>query len=294
MGDELLVARDVPLGGTRAIMVRRALPHRRIRTIGAWCFADHYGPVSGTPMFVAPHPHMGLQTVTWLLAGEVEHKDSVGSKVTVKPGDLSLMTSGRGISHSEYSLDAATPMLTGIQFWVALPDSARQMEPTFEFIEGDPSDDPIKVFIGELAGRTSRATVYTPMVGAQITLAAVVAQRLELNPEFEHGVVAASGDIRVDGSLVRHGQMMYLEPGRKQVAIVASEPATAVLIGGEPFDETLVMWWNFVGRSHEDIVTAREEWESGTRFGTVVGDDNPRIPAPPMPNLRLKPRRNLS
>lgn len=243
-------------------------------------------------MFVAPHPHIGLQTVTWLLAGEVEHKDGLGSKVRVRPGDLSLMTAGHGIAHSEYSIAQGSPTLFGIQFWVALPEEARHQAPSFEFIARPEEIDDVHVFIGEFAGRRSQATVHSPMVGAQLSIGGQD-KEWELDPEFEYGVIAAAGDIVVNDVTVESGSMYYLITGHDRLRISGGDDAIAVLIGGVPFEEPLVMWWNFVGRTHEEIVEARAEWEAeNPRFATVIGDTNDRIPAPPMPNLRLKPRSN--
>ncbi|HYU85503.1 MAG TPA: pirin family protein, partial [Kribbellaceae bacterium] len=131
---EVLAPREVPLGGPRAMRVRRTLPQRQRSLIGAWCFLDHYGPDSVEErggMSVAPHPHTGLQTVSWLFSGEIEHRDSAGNHAMVRPGELNLMTAGRGISHSEVSTPETT-ILHGAQLWVALPDSSRFGDPGFE------------------------------------------------------------------------------------------------------------------------------------------------------------------
>ncbi|MGH8970447.1 MAG: pirin family protein, partial [Actinomycetes bacterium] len=160
----VLSPREVPLGGPRAMLVRRTLPHRELRTIGAWCFVDDYGPsdVGGTVgMQVPPHPHTGLQTVTWLLEGEVRHEDSLGSRVLVRPGELSLMTAGRGISHAETSPVRHPPLLRGVQLWVALPDAARHGDPRFAHHPDLPvvedADLRATVIVGTLAGAVSPA-----------------------------------------------------------------------------------------------------------------------------------------
>ena len=198
----VLEAREVPLGGTRAMLVRRTLPHRDLPTVGAWCFADDYGPteLAGSPgMHVPPHPHTGLQTVTWLLEGEVHHQDSVGSDQLVRPGQLSLMTAGRGIAHAETSPADPPPRLRGVQLWVALPESDRHMSPAFEHHPELPvvrtGGLTATLIIGELAGETSPATAYTPLIGADVVLDPDGAGRLPLEPAFEHAVLALSGEV---------------------------------------------------------------------------------------------------
>lgn len=290
-----LLPREVPLGGLRAMKVRRTLPHRDIRTIGAWCFVDDYGPSTRTdpPMDVPPHPHMGLQTVSWLLRGRIHHRDSTGGQGIVVPGELSIMTAGAGISHSEYSEDS--PVLRGVQMWVALPDGARNVAPGFAHhsdlpnITMGPSIEAL-VFVGEFAGVTSPALTYSPLVGVQFTTAAPQEVHLPLRTGFEYGVLALDEPLEVGDETVPPGAMRYLGWGRDSAIVRTSDATTFLLFGGEPLHEELLMWWNFVGRNHEEIVQARLDWEQGTRFGTVVDDDNPSIPAPAMPSSRLRPR----
>ncbi|PZF83918.1 pirin family protein [Jiangella anatolica] len=289
----LLEPRDVPLGGIRAMRVARTLPHREVPTVGAWCFLDQFGP-QRTDMMVLPHPHTGLQTVTWPLRGEIHHRDSVGSDVVVRPGQLNLMTSGPGIAHSEISLGEA-PMLHGLQLWVALPEGA-DARPGFEQHTDLPvyDGDGVRatVVVGELAGATSPATAYSPLLGAQLDVDDTAT--LPLRADFEHAVLVLTGRATVAGTELAPGPLLYLGTGRTELTLQAHDDDTTLfLLGGEPFPDDLVMWWNFVGRSHEDIVAAREEWERPDqhRFGTVAGHDGARIPAPPLPPLRLTPRR---
>ena len=292
----MLEAREVPLGGTRAMLVRRTLPTRTLRTIGPWCFVDHYGPhdVTGGPgMDVPPHPHTGLQTVSWLLAGEVEHRDSVGSHAMIRPGELNLMTSGRGIAHSEVSTPGVTTLL-GVQLWVALPDAHRGQPPHFEQHSQLPTledaGSTTTVLMGELGGKTSPALTYAPMVGAYLRLTGAGQTVLPLEPGFEHGVLLMSGSATLDGVPTKIGDLTYLGGGRSELAVVADRPADLLLIGGAPFEEELLMWWNFVGRSHEEIVADRTDWAAGTRFGNVGGYPGAALAAPPMPTTRLMPR----
>nr|WP_221308941.1 pirin family protein [Nocardiopsis mwathae] len=296
---DVLTSRDVPLGGPRAISVRRTLPQRARTMIGAWCFADHYGPhdTGRGGMVVPPHPHTGLQTVSWLFSGEVEHRDSLGSHAFIRPGELNLMTGGHGIAHSEVSTER-TAVLHGVQLWVALPEGHRTARRDFRHHAPEPvriDGAEIRVFLGSLAGDSSPIRTFTPLLGAQITLDPQAAITLGVDPAFEHGLLVDSGDVRMADTLLRPAELGYLRPGTDTLAITneSSAPARMVLLGGPPFGEEIVMWWNFVGRTHEDIVQAREDWEAASeRFGAVEGYPGDRLPAPALPNATLKPRGN--
>ncbi|MEU5624585.1 pirin family protein [Streptomyces tendae] len=299
-GVEILTAREVPLGGPRAMTVRRTLPQRARTLIGAWCFADHYGPDAVSEsggMNVAPHPHIGLQTVSWLFSGVIEHRDSLGSHAFVRPGEVNLMTGGRGISHSEVSTPDTT-VLHGVQLWVALPAEHRDTAPDFQHHVPAPvalDGGEARVFLGSLAGDTSPVDTFTPLLGAEVTLAPRAAVTLDVDPGFEHGVLVDTGDVRVDGTAVRPAGLAYAAPGRHTLTLTneSSGTARALLLGGPPFDEELVMWWNFVGRTHDEIAAARTDWENESeRFGRVEGYPGDRLPAPVLPNATLSPRRN--
>ncbi|MFF5227375.1 pirin family protein [Dactylosporangium sp. NPDC000521] len=292
---ELLEGRDVPLG--RHSVVRRTLPNKVLRTVGAWCFLDHFGPeeVTGRPgMRVPPHPHIGLQTVTWLFDGEIRHRDSLGSDVLIRPGELNIMTSGRGIAHSEDSPTAKPPLLHGVQLWVALPDGARWQPPRFEHLSDLPVAESagvrMTVAVGSLGGVTSPAVVHSELVGAEVRLAGRTPAEIAMNPAFEHGVAVTDGSVRVEGLDVVPGSLLHLPEGRSSLRLQSEGDARLFLIGGVPLDEDLVMWWNFVARSHEEIVAARDEWQAGSsRFGVVPGGQEP-LPAPALPTTRLLPR----
>nr|BFE35746.1 pirin family protein [Actinomadura rugatobispora] len=299
---EVLTARDVPLGGPRAMRVRRTLPQRARTLIGAWCFADHYGPddvSAGGGMDVAPHPHTGLQTVSWLFGGEIEHRDSMGNHTLVRPGELNLMTGGHGISHSEVSTARAT-ILHGVQLWVALPEEHRHTGRDFQHHVPDPvrlDGGEARVFLGSLAGAASPVRTFTPLLGAEITLEPRAAVTLAVDPGFEHGVLVDAGDVRAAGTLLRPAELGYLGAGAGTLTLAneADTAARMLLLGGPPFNERIVMWWNFIGRSHEDIVEAREAWQNASgRFGAVEGYDGDRLPAPALPNATLSPRGNPS
>ncbi|MCL3836246.1 pirin family protein [Aeromicrobium duanguangcaii] len=290
IADRTLEPRDVPLGGLRGLRVHRTLPSRPLPTIGAWCFVDHFGPTEA-PMEVLPHPHTGLQTVTWPIEGSIRHRDSLGSDVVLRPRELNLMTSGAGVSHSEFSDPG--PM-HGIQLWVALPEHRRHGAADFEHhpalprVSGDGWEG--VVLVGRFAGQESRAAVHTPLVGVELRLEPG-RHEFELDSAFEYGVLAVDGDVTVAGEPVLHRAMRYLAPGRDALVLEVDRPTIVMLLGGEPFEEEIVMWWNFIGRSHDEIVRAREEWEAQeARYGHVEGHDGQIIPAPPMPQVRLTPR----
>ena len=297
---ELLTGKQVPLG--ESTVVRRLLPNLGRRMVGAWCFVDHYGPddIESEPgMQVAPHPHTGLQTVSWLHDGEVQHRDSLGSVATVRPRELGLMTAGRAIAHSEQSPLRHAPLLHGAQLWVALPDAHRRTDPHFDHHPVLPEVTApglhATVILGELDGARSPGRTYSPLVGADLTLAAGASVRLPLDPDFEYAVLAMSGAAEVDGVRVEVGSLLYLGCGRTGLPLRADDSApgaSLMLLGGEPFDEKIVMWWNFVARSGEEIAEAREAWngpDSGP-FGAVSGYPGDRLLAPALPPVPLKPR----
>jgi hypothetical protein len=310
---EVMVPRDVPLGGPRAMRVRRTLPQRHRSLIGAWCFVDHYGPddVADTGgMSVAPHPHTGLQTVSWLFTGEIEHRDSTGAQAMVRPGEVNLMTAGRGISHSEVST-GRTSVLHGAQLWVALPDASRHTDPGFRHHVPEPVAGhgwEARVFLGSLLGSTSPVPTFSPLLGAELLLEPGATLDLGVDPAYEHGVLVDRGVVDVAGCEAKQHELAYVPPGSAVLRLVAGEqPARLLLLGGTPFGESIVMWWNFVGRSHEEVVAYRDEWQAQIttggavvadsqevadgRFGVVAGDHLPPIPAPALPNARLKERR---
>jgi quercetin 2,3-dioxygenase len=293
---DLLPGKEVLLG--ESTRVRRLLPTLGRRMVGAWAFVDHYGPddiSSGPGMQVAPHPHTGLQTVSWLLEGEVHHRDSLGSDVTFGPGQLALMTAGHGIAHSEQSPAVHPRFLHGAQLWVVLPDEARESVPAFEHhatLPGFTSDGlTATVLMGSFGGASSPGTAHTPLVGADLDLAAGADVEVPLDPDFEYGLLASSGSVSVEGAPLDRGAMLYLGTARRSVRLRADAPSRLLLLGGEPFEEHIVMWWNFVGRSGEEIADYAEQWNADdARFGAVVGYDGARLEAPPLPPVPLRAR----
>jgi len=292
----LLTARRVYLGKTTE--VSRALPDRLIRMIGAWCFLDHYGPedVSGTAgMQVWAHPHTGLQTVSWLFDGEVEHRDSLGSQAMVRPGELNIMTAGHGIVHSEISQPDKPPTLHGVQLWVALPDAMRGREPAFESYADLP--DLVrpgvvgKVLIGEVAETRSPAIAYSPLCGAELNLATGADLVLDVEESFEYGIFVVAGSVVAESTAAEVDQLVYLGNGRRSIRLRSSAGGRAIMLGGQPFDEEIVMWWNFIGRSHQEIVEFRTAWEMrDPQFPPIVSRAEKVMEAPPMPTVHLKPR----
>lgn len=297
---KLISPRPVPLGGLRAMTVRRLLPSKERRMIGAWCFVDHYGPddVAATGgMRVAPHPHTGLQTASWIFTGTVEHRDSLGTVADVRPGELNLMTAGHGINHSEYST-ADTSVLHGVQLWIALPATHTDTRPAFEnfvplplHFAGEPdgavpgSDVQVRVFLGELSAtvagqkRTASSPVatFSPLLGAEILVGAPASDpvapkapaedapvqtiSLGVNPDFELGILVDTGAATVNGQRIEAESMLYLDPGTETLTVQTQGATRLILLGGAPFGEQITMWWNFIGRSHSDIETARAAWQ---------------------------------
>jgi len=286
----LLTARRVYLG--RTTEVARALPDKQIRMIGAWCFLDHYGPedVSGSAgMQVWAHPHTGLQTVSWLLDGEIEHRDSLGSRAMVRPGELNIMTAGHGIVHSEISQPDKPPLLHGVQLWVALPDAMRDLDPAFQSYADLPDLN--------RSGARSPTLAYSPLCGADLRFDAGADVVLAVEEGFEYGIFVVAGAVVVESTTVGVDQLLYLGANRPNLRIRSQHGGRVIMLGGQPFAEDIVMWWNFIGRSHQEIVEFRSAWERrDPRFPPVVSRSEKVMEAPPMPTVRLKPRprRSLS
>lgn len=309
---EILEPRPVPLGGTRAMTVYRTLPQKQRSLIGAWCFLDHYGPddvTQGPGMAVPRHPHTGLQTVSWLFTGAIEHLDSAGFAATVVPGEVNLMTAGYGITHSEFSTSDTT-VLHGAQLWVALPDHARNMPPTFENYRPEPLTGEgwsLSVFLGTMAvdrqTSTSPVTTHSEISGAELTLQPNTEVVIAIAPHHEHGVMVDTGTPVVNGRSLGHRELGFISRGHGELRIQSgNDPVRVLVIGGEPLNEEILMWWNFVGRSHEEVVAFRRQYQaeigaepgdvSENRFGPFPQDTAAPLPAPALPTVRLRPRQN--
>ena len=271
------------------IPIRRLLPRARRRLVGPWCFLDLYGPleVGGrTRMDVAPHPHLGLQTVSWVLEGEVLHNDSLGLSGLARPGVVNVMTAGRGIAHSEESPEGAGGALHGIQLWIALPDADRDSEPAFEQHGDLPRLDldggSATVFAGTLAGLSSPARAFSPLVGAEVTVGPGRVVSVPLDPAFEHAVVLLSGEVTAEEAPLAPDVLYAGGPGAPRLRLhTGASAARLLLIGGAPFGETPLLWWNFVARTSDELEAARDDWEAGRRFGEVSAYRGARLDAPP-------------
>jgi len=258
--------------------VRRALPRRGRRTVGAWCFVDHFGPVDdpeGLGLEVAPHPHIGLQTVTWLLAGEGVHRDSLGTEQVIRPGQLNLMSAGRGVAHAEEGTGRPGGALHGVQLWVAQPAATRDGPAAFEHHRDPPQVElgggsEATVLVGAFAGTASPARRDTDHVGVDLELRAPTTT-VPLDATAEYALVVTRGSVLVEGHTVVPGSLAYLGSGRSELPVRTLEPAHTLLIGGAPFEAPILMWWNFVARAREEIAGAYDDWSRGTdRFGPVA------------------------
>jgi redox-sensitive bicupin YhaK (pirin superfamily) len=285
---ELVRGREATVGG---MGVRRTLPHRGRRTVGAWCFVDHFGPadVDERGMAIGPHPHIGLATVTWLLEGAVLHRDSLGSVQEIRPGQLNVMHAGEGVVHSEEGVAGYTGRLHGVQLWVAQPEATRHGSAAFEHHAELPVADLShgigRVLIGEFTGRSSPARADTPLVGVDLELERG-RSLLDLSPSFEHCVVVLEGSLLVDDVEVKPGELAYLGLGRQQVGLDVGTEARALLLGGTPFEADVLMWWNFVARDRDEVLSAYRDWsESAERFPDLPASPLRRIAAPRPPWL---------
>jgi len=291
---ERLATRDTLLG--EGLPIRRALPNKARRTIGAWCFLDHAGPMtmkSHTEFRVGPHPHIGLQTFSWMIAGEILHRDSLGYVQVLRPAQVNLMTAGSGISHSEEAMPITEPMQLHLaQLWIALPDSKRHMPPAFQHYPELPvfkqGGFNITLLTGELAGRISPVHVHTPLFGADLNCAAQADATLTLNTGFEYGALVLEGEVTVDGESLASGTLLYLGTGRTQLRIQASSHARVLLLGGERLNEPVLLWWNFVARDAAEITQATDDWNNSNRFGEVKGYEGERLEAPSVEGLHLR------
>ena len=281
--------RDIRLG---ELSVLRALPVKGRRLIGPWCFLDRFGPLSfteSTPMDVAPHPHMGLQTVTWLLEGEVVHDDSLQQEAVLRPGALNVMTSGGAIAHAERTPDDNTGKLNGVQLWTALPESRRHGAAAFQHLNAVPTFEAtggiIQVFSGSLGGMVSPAEHYSDLVGADLRVHRGETLTVPLQPRHEHAVLLLTGDCTIEGEYLSRTSLYDLGTDRQELAVSSAEGGRILLLGGVPFTETILMWWNFVARTPDEIREARDDWEAHRRFGDVPAYRGPRLPAPELLKL---------
>jgi redox-sensitive bicupin YhaK (pirin superfamily) len=257
--------------------------------VGAWCFVDVFGPAlvdERGGVDIGPHPHTGLHTVTYLTDGQVLHRDSLGSEQVIRPGQVNLMTAGHGVVHAEEPTGHYRGALRGVQLWVAQPERTRHDEPAFEHHAELPQEDldgsRAVVLVGAVGAAESPARQDTPLVGADLQLRSGLTM-LPLEATYEHLLVVFDGPILVEGQTVATGTSAYLGLGRDGVDLVAADSARVLLLGGVPLGEELLMWWNFVARTREEIVQATRQWSAeDDRFG-LVASDLLRVPAPEPP-----------
>jgi quercetin 2,3-dioxygenase len=290
---------EAHLGNVGGLTIRRAVPTPKRRMIGAWCFLDHAGPADLPPdnaMRVGPHPHTGLQTFSWMIEGEVLHRDSLGSKQMLRPGQVNLMTAGRGISHTE---ESQSDRLQLAQLWIALPDADRHREPAFEHFPELPSfatgGFDTMLLVGEFGGHRSPVPSHTPLLGVDLSAARAAEATVPLHPDQEYGLMVLEGELSVtlDGEATgasKPGELLYIAPGAQSLKLLSGGGKSRVLLlGGPPFGEPVLLFWNFVGRTREEMQVYAEEWnsrEDGGRFGAVQGFDGPRLLAPVVPPLK--------
>ncbi len=279
---ERFPARETSLG---TLKILRALPVRQKRLIGPWCFLDRFGPLSfsdAKPMDVAPHPHIGLQTVSWLLEGEIVHHDSLGSEALLRPGGVNVMTSGGGIAHSEETPANNSGSLNGVQLWVALPDADRHGAASFQHLGEVPVIEHAGGTISTFAGGSSPTKYFSPILGADIELHPTASFEIPLDHSFEHAALLMTGDAEIDGQSIDSTSLWYLGTSRSSIEFKSRNGCRVLLIGGLPFPETILMWWNFVARTPEEIESAVSDWRSHERFGEVKAYRGPRLDAPPL------------
>lgn len=283
-----ITARNADLGD--GMLVRRVLPSRQQRMVGAWCFLDHAGPVDFAPergMHVGAHPHIGLQTFTWLIEGEVLHRDSLGHEQIIRPGQVNLMTAGRGVVHTEDSLVDGS-RLHAAQLWIALPPEKQDCPPDFahhpELPQWQTNGATLTLLAGDYAGRTAPTRLYSPLLGLDLASTTTTTVDLDLRPDFEYALLPLTGSVRLDDENFLADEFAYLGNGRDKLRLELAPDSKILLLGGEPFAEPVLMWWNFVGFDKATIAMAERQWASGdARFGPVGDGRAPRLPAPPLP-----------
>jgi redox-sensitive bicupin YhaK (pirin superfamily) len=288
----VVVPRTVDLGD--GFSVRRALPSARSRMVGPFIFFDHFGPAefrAGNGLDVRPHPHIGLATVTYLFDGEIMHRDSLGTAVAIRPGEVNWMTAGRGIVHSERTgaeQRAAGGPIHGLQMWVALPAAKEEMDAGFahhataEFPVVRDQGKNVRVVVGSLYGAKSPVPIVHETMFGDVYLNAGSALPIDAGHE-ERAVYVIDGTIDIAGDKFEAGRLLVFKPGDK-VTITATTTAHFVIVGGAPMDGPRHIWWNFVSSRKERIEQAKAEWTAG-HFGTVPGDEIEFIPLPEKPGV---------
>lgn len=272
-----------------AFDVRRTLPNAERTMVGPFIFVDQFGPAQfdiGRGMDVRPHPHINLATVTYLFEGAIDHRDSLGTFATIRPGACNLMTAGRGIVHSERTpqdLRETGSRISGMQTWLALPEAVEEIDPAFQHVSKDDlplvedSDFSARVIIGNLWGRTSPVTTYAETIYADIVMNKGSAVPIEAEAD-ERAIIVALGDATLDGEVLQRHSLYILKPGERMI-LRATSDARVMLLGGEAFRTPRHLWWNFVSSNRERINQAKRDWKEG-RFPKVPGESDDVIPLP--------------
>ncbi len=268
------------------IQVVRALPAKGRRLVGSWCFLDHFGPADRT-LSVGAHPHTGLQTFTWMIAGRIFHRDSIGNEQEIRPGQVNLMTAGRGIAHTEDSVDG-TGTLHGVQLWIALPREQEHREPCFDHYPDLPRFEvgPVAATLltGEYGDHMAPTLQYSPLVALDLEWAAATDETFSLRPDFEYGVLPLEGKVRVNEQTFGPDELAYLGINNDRMTLSTDGPGRALLIGGVPHEGEVTIWWNFVAHDRAEIERATGEWNAGSdRFGDIQNPRGGRMTAPAVP-----------
>lgn len=271
------------------IQVNRVLPRRQRRLIGAWCFLDHIGPVmdSDIDLHVGAHPHIGLQTFTWVMQGEILHRDSLGTEQVIRPGQVNLMTAGRGIAHSEDSVPGQYAVHAA-QLWIALPEEHTDTDPRFDHYPDLPrwreQGVDMTLLIGAYGTHTAPSQSFSPLVGMDIQVAQAGQLNLALRSDFEYGLLPLQGEWKIEGELFAENDLAYLGCGRERLTVETPTEGRALLVGGAPMTTEVLIWWNFVSHSRAAIIQAQRDWKANnkSRFADVPGAARRLVP-PPIP-----------
>lgn len=288
LGVQRIAARRGSLG--EGMEVARALPTKQRRMVGAWCFLDHLGPIdfpADGGLHVGAHPHTRLQTFTWMIEGELLHRDSLGYEQVVRAGQVNLMTAGYGISHTEDSVQPGQ-RLHAAQLWIALPDAVADQAPSFAHYPQVPQWQAQgcawSLMAGSYGQHTAPTALHTPLLGLEVLAGQAGAVELVLQPDFEYGLLALTGGFALEDQSFDMDELAYLAPGRTQLALQLQAGTRLLVVGGAPFAEPVTMWWNFVGPDLAHIRTYRAQWEAqDARFGQVEHGQHRRLAAPLLP-----------
>ncbi len=273
------------------MQLQRLLPQRALRRIGAWCFLDHVGPLQFAPgagLHVGPHPHIGLQTLSWMIEGEILHRDSLGHEQILGPGQIHLMSAGRGIVHSEDSVDERAGRLHMVQLWIALPAALQGCAPAFVHAPERPcwtqQGAELSLLVGEHAGRQAPLPVHSPLLALQVRSQQACSVDVELVADFEYGLQAQSGSYTVLGQSYHDHELAYLGQGHSRLRIEMAANSRCLLLGGAPYPDPLLMWWNFVAPTREILRRAQQDWLNGDpRFAQLGDAQRQRLLPPPWP-----------